>query len=277
MTDFERIKGYYSVFDEKNRLNRDNSGRMEYEMTMHILQNFMPESGKVLDIGGGAGVYSFPLADAGYQVYLADLSERLIEQARERKEEEKIENLVEAEVVNAIDLSRYEDNMFDVVIALGPFYHLTGEQERRQCVSEIHRVLKDGGIVIAGFIPHLSGSIAIIERFCYAPQQVDASTIAEVFETGRFHNLQKYGFQEGYYATAEEMEKMFTQYGFETSCIRSVRGFAYEKEDMIYGIEDKAVFREVIEAIHKTATDNAIVEMCGHAVYIGKKMDDLRR
>lgn len=271
MTDFERIKGYYSVFDEKNRLNRDNSGRMEYEMTMHILQNFMPESGKVLDIGGGAGVYSFLLADAGYQVYLADLSERLIEQARERKEEEKIENLVEAEVVNAIDLSRYEDNMFDVVIALGPFYHLTGEQERRQCVSEIHRVLKDGGIVIAGFIPHLSGSIAIIERFCYAPQQVDASTIADVFATGNFHNLQTFGFQEGHYATAEAMEKMFTQCDFETSCIRSVRGFAYEKEDMIYGIEDKAVFREVMEAIHKTATDKAIVDMCGHAVYIGRK------
>ena len=45
----------------------------------------------------------------------------------------------------------------------------------------------------------------------------------------------------------------------------------YEKEDMIYGIEDKAVFHEVMEAIHKTATDKAIVEMCGHAVYTGRK------
>ena len=271
MTDFERIKSYYSMFDEKNRLNRDNSGKLEYEMTMHILQNYMPKDGKVLDLGGGAGVYSFPLAKAGYQVYLADLSERLIEQAREQKAEENVENLVEAEDVNAIDLSKYENNMFDVVIALGPFYHLTEEGERNQCVSEIHRVLKDGGIVIAGFIPYLSGSIAIIERFCYAPQQVEANTIAEVFETGKFHNLQQYGFQEGYYATAEEMEKMFTKRGFETSCIRSIRGFAYEKEDMIYGIEDKAVHHEVMEAIHKTATDKAIVEMCGHAVYIGRK------
>ncbi len=271
MTDFERIKGYYSMFDEKNRLTRDNSGKLEYEMTMHILQNYLPKNGNVLDLGGGAGVYSFSLAKAGYQVYLADLSERLIEQARVQKEEENVENLVEAEVVNAIDLSKFKNNMFDVVIALGPFYHLTEERERNQCVSEIHRVLKKGGIVIAGFIPYLSGSIAIIERFVYAPQQVDANTIAEVFETGKFHNLQNYGFQEGYYATAEEMERMFAQRGFETSCIRSVRGFAYEKEDMIYGIEDKAVYHEVMEAIHKTATDRAIVDMCGHAVYIGRK------
>ena len=66
-------------------------------------------------------------------MYLADLSERLIEQAREQKAEENVENLVEAEDVNAIDLSKYENNMFDVVIALGPFYHLTGEQERSRC------------------------------------------------------------------------------------------------------------------------------------------------
>ena len=38
MTDFEKVKGYYSVFDEKNRLARDNSGRLEYEMTMQILK-----------------------------------------------------------------------------------------------------------------------------------------------------------------------------------------------------------------------------------------------
>ncbi len=271
MTDFERIKGYYSMFDEKNRLIRDNSGKLEYEMTMHILQKYMPTEGKVLDIGGGAGVYSFPLAKAGYEVYLADLSERLIEQARVQKAEENAENLVEAEVVNAIDLSRYENEKFDVVIALGPFYHLTEEKERKQCISEIFRVLKVGGIVIAGFIPYLSGSIAIIERSIYAPQQVDADTIAEVFDSGKFHNLQNYGFQEGYYATAEEMESMFIAYGFETTCVRSIRGFAYEKEDMIYGIEDKAVYHEVMEAIHKTATDKAIVEMCGHAVYIGRK------
>lgn len=39
---------------------------------------------------------------------------------------------------------------------LGPFYHLTEDEERNQCVSEIHRVLKAGGIVIAGFIPCLN-------------------------------------------------------------------------------------------------------------------------
>ena len=271
MTNFDRIKGYYSVFDEQNRLVRDNSGKLEFEMTMQILKKYLPEKGTVLDLGGGAGVYAFELAQKGYQVWLADLSERLIEQASERRSVEQTENLIATDVVNAIDLSNYQDNMFDIVLALGPFYHLTEEIERQKCASEIKRVLKDGGIVIAGFIPYLSGSIAIVDRYFFRPEHVDASNLAYVFETGKFHNLAHTGFQEGYYATATEMKKLFESNHFETNCIRSVRGFGYEKEDMIYQVKDEAVFAEIMKAIDKTAEEPAIVEMCGHAVYIGRK------
>ena len=271
MTDFEKVKGYYSVFDEKNRLSRDNSGRLEYEMTMKILKKYLPQEAKVLDIGGGAGVYAFPLAKAGYQVYLGDLSERLIEQAKEQRNAENVENMMSIDVVNATDMSRYEDGFFDVVIALGPFYHLTDVKEREACVSEIRRVLKPGGMVIAGFIPRLAGSIAVVERYCWDSKQVGVHTIGEVFSTGRFHNMASRGFQEGYYATASEMEEMFGAFQFKCECIRSIRGFAYEKEDKIYAIQDEAVFAEVMKCIEETAEDKAIVEMCGHAVYIGRK------
>jgi len=271
MTDFDKIKGYYSIFDEQNRLARDNSGKMEFEMTMHILEKYLPKQGTVLDLGGGAGVYTFPLAKKGYRVTLADLSERLIEQAKEKVRAESIENVV-ADVVNAIDLSQYSENMFDIVLALGPFYHLTEESERQKCASEIRRVLKAGGVVIAGFIPYLSGSIAIVDRYFFAPSHVDASNLAHVFNTGIFHNLAFNGFQEGYYATATEMKALFEENQFETTGVRSIRGFGYEKEDMIYQVKDEAVFAEIMKAIDKTAEDPAIVEMCGHAVYIGRKI-----
>ena len=68
-----------------------------------------------------------------------------------------------------------------------------------------------------------------------------------------------------------EMKKLFESNHFETNCIRSVRGFGYEKEDMIYQVKDAAVFAEIMKAIDKTAEEPAIVEMCGHAVYIGRK------
>ena len=102
MTDFNKVKYYYSHFDEKNRLRNDNSGKLEFLMTMQILEKYLPavnagekagadagahENISILDLGGGAGVYSFPLAKKGYKVTLADLSEDLLALAKKLKEE----------------------------------------------------------------------------------------------------------------------------------------------------------------------------------------------
>jgi 2-polyprenyl-3-methyl-5-hydroxy-6-metoxy-1,4-benzoquinol methylase len=46
-----------------------------------------------LDLGGGAGKYSIELAKEGYNVTLADLSERLLEQAKTYIEENNLPSL----------------------------------------------------------------------------------------------------------------------------------------------------------------------------------------
>ena len=280
MTDFEKIKNYYKHFDEKNRLRNDNSGKLEFLMTMRILEKNLPmlsagdaSEVSVLDLGGGAGVYSFPLAKKGYKVTLADLSETLLSQARKQKEEDKVENLIACDQVNATALSCYKDNSFDVVLLFGPLYHLTEKDEREKCVSEIHRVLKTGGKVFASFIPHLSGSISLVQRFCWSPDQVDINTLEECFDSGKFKNLSAKGFQEGYYPVSEEIENLFSVNGFEKQLLRSIRGFGYEKEDVIYKFKNKNVFSKILELIDSTAEDKSIIEMCGHAMYIGIKKE----
>ena len=276
MTDFEKIKNYYKHFDEKNRLQNDNSGKLEFLMTMSILEKNLPALSdgaelSVLDLGGGAGVYSFPLAKKGYKVTLADLSETLLEQAKKQKEEDKVDNLISCDQVNATDLSRYKDSSFDVVLLFGPLYHLTEKAEREKCAGEIRRVLKTGGKVFASFIPYLSGSIALVQRFCWCPDQVDINTLEECFDSGKFKNLSDNGFQEGYYPPSEEIEKLFTANGFEKQLLRSIRGFGYEKEDVIFKFKNKLVFSKLLGLIDSSAEDKSIIEMCGHAMYIGVK------
>ena len=285
MTDFEKIKNYYKHFDEKNRLQSDNSGKLEFLMTMSVLEKYLPAVGakkpecaiadgaefSILDLGGGAGVYTFPLAERGYKVTLADLSETLLAQAKNKKEEDNVPNLISCDQINATDLSYYNDNSFDVVLLFGPLYHLLENSERSACIKEIHRVLKPGGKVFASFIPYLSGSIALLSRFYWRPEQVDINTLCEVFKSGQFKNLSDSGFQEGYYPTSEEIENLFDANGFEKIVLRSIRGFGYEKEDMIYKFENTPDFDKIIGLINDTAADKSIVEMCGHAIYVGRK------
>lgn len=274
MTNFDKVRGYYRVFDEKNRLQNDNSGKLEFYMTMKILKDYLPTSGTILDLGGGAGAYSFPLVDEGYNVYLSDLSEDLINQAKIQNEERSNAKLSSCDVVNAINLDIYQDNQFDAVLLFGPLYHLLEESERRQCLTEINRVLKPGGMVFASFIPYLSGSIAIIDRYFRHPEQVNLSNLSEVFKTGKFNNSSDKGFQEGYYPSINEIETLFSNNGFEKDIIRSIRSFGYEKEDSLYSIRDKEIFDEVIELMDKHSADPSIVDMCGHAMYVGRKKQD---
>ena len=271
MTDFDRVKGYYRVFDEKNRLVNSGSGKLEYMMSMDLLKRWLPEKGTILDLGGGAGAYSFPLAAEGYKVFLADLSEELIQQAEEQNTE--AEQPVICNVVNAIDLSLYNDGQFDAVLVMGPLYHLLEAPEREQCIAEVNRVLKPGGIVFATFLPYLTGSIGVVERFFGHPNQVDADTIREVFRSGKFTNLSTAGFQEGYYPTSEEIEELFRNHGFSKQQIRSIRGFGWGREEVLFRVKEKVpeMFEVMIDMINETAEDKAIVETCGHAVYVGRK------
>jgi SAM-dependent methyltransferase len=53
-------------------------------MHQHLLEHLPPAPATVLDVGGGAGHQSFPLAQAGYDVTLLDSSAAMLDKARDR-------------------------------------------------------------------------------------------------------------------------------------------------------------------------------------------------
>ncbi len=55
-----------------------------YVMHHHLLEQLPPAPASVLDVGGGAGHQSFPLAQAGYDVTLLDPSPAMLAKARQR-------------------------------------------------------------------------------------------------------------------------------------------------------------------------------------------------
>jgi S-adenosylmethionine-dependent methyltransferase len=57
-----------------------------YVMHHQLLENLSEPPGPVLDVGGGAGNQSFPLAQAGYEVTLLDPSPAMLDKARQRLE-----------------------------------------------------------------------------------------------------------------------------------------------------------------------------------------------
>ena len=57
-----------------------------YVLHRHLLEHLPPPPARVLDVGGGAGNQSFPLAQAGYHVTILDPSAAMLDKARQRLE-----------------------------------------------------------------------------------------------------------------------------------------------------------------------------------------------
>jgi ubiquinone/menaquinone biosynthesis C-methylase UbiE len=55
-----------------------------YVLHQHLLEHLPPPPATVLDVGGGAGHQSFPLARAGYDVTLLDSSPAMLDKAQQR-------------------------------------------------------------------------------------------------------------------------------------------------------------------------------------------------
>jgi 2-polyprenyl-3-methyl-5-hydroxy-6-metoxy-1,4-benzoquinol methylase len=76
----EAVRAYYDDGEEESRL--ATWGWLEFARTKELLARFLPPApARLLDVGGGPGVYASWLSQAGYEVQLVDPVPLHIEQA----------------------------------------------------------------------------------------------------------------------------------------------------------------------------------------------------
>ena len=147
MTD---IINHYNTYDEDSRLTTTNSSRIEFLTNIKFLNKYINKKAKILDVGAGTGLYSFYYADKEYEVSALDLIPKHVEEMKMKKN--LLKENISIELGNALDLSRFNDNTFEVVICFGPYYHLRKNMDRDTCIDECLRVLKPNGILAIAYI-----------------------------------------------------------------------------------------------------------------------------
>jgi ubiquinone/menaquinone biosynthesis C-methylase UbiE len=144
------LNNYYENYDEDGRLKRDKTHYVEYVLTKTYIDKYLKENDKVLEVGAGTGRYSLQLAKEGYDVTSIEYVEHNLEILKSKI----TPNMkIRAEQGDALDLSRFEDNTFDVTLVLGPLYHLFNDEDINKAISEAIRVTKKGGIIFIAYIP----------------------------------------------------------------------------------------------------------------------------
>lgn len=147
MERMEALKGYYETYNEDARLGSKH-GQVEFLTTVHYIEKYLQPGMHILEIGAGTGRYSHYFARNGYVVDAVELMKCNIEVfQRNTATSEKIT----IQQGDAIDLVGIPNDTYDIVLLLGPMYHLYTEKEQKAAISESVRVTKKNGIVFAAY------------------------------------------------------------------------------------------------------------------------------
>lgn len=270
----ETVRRWYDTHAEYEwiRLFQDRYHQLEYLVTMHFLERYLPKTGLVLDAGGGPGRYAIELAKRGYEVVLLDLSPKCLEIAKRKVRKagvgDRVKEIVEGSVT---DLSRFKNELFDAVLCLGgPLSHLLEKSDRERAATELVRVAnKKAPLFISVF-----NRYGVFRVVLYAhPENLTESLHDELFTRGIHRVHTRFGaFTDAYFFLPNDLKELFESKGVQTLTLATCEGLSAHLEEatnMLY--KDREKWRRWLKILLQTCTDPSIIGTGNHLLYVGRK------
>jgi len=272
------VRKYYDEGAEREwgRLVRDAYHRLEFIVTMHFLDKYLPKKGLVLDAGGGPGRYTIELAKKGYEVVLQDISPKCLEIALREIEKAGVKGNVKKIVEGSItDLSEFADESFDAVLCFGALSHLIERRDREVAASELIRVTKKKAPIFVSVISLYGVFRTVLQRL---PHELADPSHDEMFSQGvhraAWHKHETVqGFPDAYFFHPTELKDLFESHGVETLEMATCEGLSshlQEETNRIY--EDKNKWEFWLKIILRTCNDPSILGLGEHFLYVGRKI-----
>ena len=262
----EEILAYYAQGKEDGRLREGGApaGRLEFWRTQDVLRRLLPAApARVLDIGGGSGVHAEWLAKDGYRVELVDPVPLHVEQAA------RIPG-VTARAGDARELPA-SDAAFDVVLMLGPLYHLPERADRVRALAEAHRAVRPGGLVVAATINRFAQLHDLLREERYFIPQHRERTDA-VLADGR-HPFHEDGFfTVAHFAQPGEVPAEFTDAGLTVEGQYGVEGVAWLMGGVEEWLDDPERREAVLAACRHIESEPSLLGAGGHLLTAGRRL-----
>lgn len=251
---------------EENRLSSNNARRIEFLTTTRALDTYLKGKKTILDCAAGTGIYSFYYADKGHIVTATDITPRHIDIIKDVLSTK--DYRMETAVLDATDMNVFADESFDVVLNMGPFYHLIQKDDRVKCLKESIRVLKKGGLLVTAYIPRFY-------VFQYVAMQnekyLDSKLAEQLIKTGVLrHDDERCFWTDTYYSSSEEMEQLYSQYG-----LTVIDHFAQDGLTPQFGKTvdkwDDEQFSTWLDYHYSICREKSLLGASNHVAIIGKK------
>jgi SAM-dependent methyltransferase len=262
-----RVMSRYESSDEDARLWQPGRGDLIRLRSWDIFDRFLPRSGRVLDVGGGPGTHAAHLAANGYDVTLVDPVPRHVERASQRAQARN-GGCFDVCLGVAADLPAGEESI-DVVLLMGPLYHLVEQVDRLAALADARRVLRPGGRLLAEVISRHAwvmdatvkgllaapGMLADLERSVDVGLSQDPATVAD----GSFW---------AYFHRPDELRDELAAAGFGEIELVAVEGYAWLLGDLDARMTDPG---PLLQAVRLTESEPSMLGCSAHVIGIASR------
>jgi ubiquinone/menaquinone biosynthesis C-methylase UbiE len=260
----DEVVHHYETHNEEERL-ATGIMQLEFVRTQEILRRHLaPAPATVLDVGGGTGVHARWLAADGYRVHVVDVTPRHVEMVTT--------DLADLGVTAALGDARDLDaanRSYDVVLLLGPLYHLTDRNDRIAALREAARVAKPGALVAAAAISRFASLFDGLRReFIFDDEFKDM--VERDLESGAHENPnQRPGwFTTAYFHHPDELPAEATEAGLVADDVYGVEGLAGWLPNLGERWADEHDRATILDATRAIETEPALLGLSAHLLLL---------
>lgn len=109
----------------------------------------IPRSGRMLDVGFGRGANLIFFAESGFECHGFEVSQESLDAAKELADRTGV--TLTLGLLTSTTLP-YEKNHFDIVLSWSAVYYHGSRSTVREAISEFHRIIRPGGILLMSVI-----------------------------------------------------------------------------------------------------------------------------
>lgn len=266
----QNITAFYQRNAEETRLHFG-PGPLEEARTRELIERHIPKApADVFDVGGGAGVYAFWLAERGYHVQLVDASERLIEEAR-RRDATARHRLVACAVGDARNIPA-EDESVAVVLMLGPLYHLVEAEDRMIALREAERILQRGGVLIAAAISRWGSALDGLARELFTDKRFAAIVERDIREGQHRNDTERLDFfTTAYFHRPDELSDEVSRAGLAVENLYGIEGPAWLLPDFTERWQDPSRREIILNVARMLEREPFVTGVSAHLLVVGRK------
>jgi ubiquinone/menaquinone biosynthesis C-methylase UbiE len=266
------VQAHYAAESELDRLSQG-AGQLEFVRSQEILSRYLPSPPAVIfDVGGGPGRYAYWLAGQGHVVHLIDGAPLHIEQAQQAAAREPLHPLASLSVGDARKLD-VADASGDVVLLMGPLYHLTERHDRLAALREARRILKSDGLVFAVGISRFASALeGLVSGYLSDPEFV--RIVQQDLVDGQHRNPTNHPvyFTTAFFHTPQELQQEIEEASFRHEATLPVEGPAWLLGNFAEHWSDPSRRERLLTTIQWLEGEPSLLGASAHLMAIGRKV-----